>query len=413
MFKKHVLSAAAAMVVGGVVSAPAQAQVSINGGVQARIGALSRSGDTAPNHSGTVSSIDGLYNIFLTATKDLKGGYNAGFFCHTVATTAHGAGAGFNADDMPIRHGWDKVFAGAEAFPQNGHGGFASYGNSNGDSNGPFCNDEVFGFLETPYGRFNVGNIMNPMRQAYDQYTVDPVWGNQRGYYVAADIRGTAAQYSNSFGQFNAILHLNTASDTNATTKAAERDKGITGFLSYDFGGGTVLGVGVMQVRGGIEAKMVVPDETRTHYARSLSAKTLVGPISLGYTFFTGARENDTGAMLGNKITDNTLKIGYDTGKWNFQAFLSSEKLHWDTLNPDGGAKYTVVMDGPFQGATFKRVDIKRQRADLWALYDMGNGTRTYVRLDTITKKWTSEELAGFSAKMNSTKLEGGWLITF
>lgn len=405
MFKKHLLAAAATLVVAGTLAVPAAAQVSLSGGVQARLGALSRSGDTAPGHNGTVSGIDGLYNIFLTATKDLKGGYNAGFFCHTVATTAHGAGAGFNGDALPLGHAWDKVFAGAESFAQNGRGGFASYGNSNGDSNGPFCNDEVFGFLETPVGRFTVGNIMNPMRLAYDQFTVDPVWGNQRGYYTAADIRGTAAQYSNSWGGLSATLHLNTASDTNATKEAAENDKAFTAFVMYDFGNGTVLGAGAMAVKGGIEAKHVHAHPDRTHDVYSLSAKTRVGPVNLGYTYFTGERKNDV--AVGHKVTDNTFKIGYDTGKWNFQALLSTEKMSWRTLG-----QYTV-RTGPFTNSTFNSVDIKRDRADLWALYDLGGGTRTYVRLDSITKKWTSPELANYSAKMTSTKVEGGWLISF
>ena len=59
MFNKHVLSAAAAIVVGGVLSAPAAAQVSINSGVQARFGHLTRSGDTAPGFDNSINSVDG------------------------------------------------------------------------------------------------------------------------------------------------------------------------------------------------------------------------------------------------------------------------------------------------------------------------------------------------------------------
>jgi len=135
----------------------------------------------------------------------------------------------------------------------------------------------------------------------------------------------------------------------------------------------------------------------------------LLGPVTLGWTYFNGVRDdNDTGAQLYNRIIDNTFKIGYDTGKWNFQAFLSAEKVDWKTPL----ANYHVLT-GDFAGDTFHTVEIKRQRADLWALYDLGSGTRTYVRLDLIGKKWQSDELAGYSSKMNVSKIEGGWLITF
>src|SRR4029079_13989360 len=139
---------------------------------------------------------------------------------------------------------------------------------------------------------------------------------------------------------------------------------------TYNITGKTVVGLGAMKVNGGIDAKMVTASEDREHYAGSVSAKTVLGPVTLGWTYFNGVRDdNDTGAQLYNRIIDNTFKIGYDTGKWNFQAFLSAEKVDWKTPL----ANYHVLT-GDFAGDTFHTVEIKRQRADLWALYDLGSG---------------------------------------
>ena len=279
--------AAAAMVVGAALSAPAAAQVSINGGVQARLGSISRSGDTAPKYDNTVTGIDGLWFLFFNATKDLKGGYNAGFSCNTVATTVDGANGGFTAEALPVRHDWDGFFAGKDNYSQS-QGGFSSYGNSLGDSNGPMCNDEVSGYLETPFGKFAAGHIMNPMRLLYDGFTVNPVWGNQRGYYLVADIRGNALRYSNSFGPVNLELQLNTATDAKASSDSSGHDKAYTVVATYEPISGTVFGLGAMDLSGDTNAKYVTAAKGVKHSAYGASAKTRLGPINVGWTYTTG-----------------------------------------------------------------------------------------------------------------------------
>lgn len=412
MFSKH---AAAAAVIGAVIGAgmglhtQAQAQMSINGGITARFGSTMRSGDVQPDHDNTVNGVDGHFALFLTYTKDLKDGYNAGFNCITVATTADGAGKGFDAGSLPVFHEWDKVFATAENYAAT-KGGFASYGNVNGDSNGPMCNDEVNGFLQTPYGRFTAGNIMNPMRQLYDAYTVNPLWGNQRSYYVVADVRANAVQYSNSWDGLNVIAHLNTASNNNAAGADSAHDMAYTAVVSYDLGNGTVLGAGAMKADGGFEAKQVSASAFERHNAYGIAAKTRLGEVNVGYTYMRGSLDqNGQGAQLSNSESDHTVKVAYDMGKWSFQGFLSKEKLSWSTPL----ANYTVVAPGAFTGQTFRQLDTDRKRVDLWALYDMGKDVKTYLRLDTIQKTFTSQQLAGFSATMRVTLLEGGWMINF
>ncbi len=414
MFKKHVLSAAAAMVVGAALSAPAAAQVSINGGVQARLGSISRSGDTAPKYDNTVTGIDGLWFLFFNATKDLKGGYNAGFSCNTVATTVDGANGGFTAEALPVRHDWDGFFAGKDNYAQS-QGGFSSYGNSLGDSNGPMCNDEVSGYLETPFGKFAAGHIMNPMRLLYDGFTVNPVWGNQRGYYLVADIRGNALRYSNSFGPLNLEVQLNTATDAKASSDSSGHDKAYTVVATYEPISGTVFGLGAMDLSGDTNAKYVTAAKGVKHKAYGASAKTRLGPINVGWTYTTGKNEPeaDFASKFGQdfiKDTDNTFKLSYDMGTWSFQGFLSKEKFGAST------GQYGGFYHDTRAGSTipaFGQIRIDRTNVDLWALYDMGKDVKTYLRVNTIQKKFTSPDQPLYSASMRSTKLEGGWFINF
>jgi len=414
MFTKHVLSAAAAMVVGGLVSAPAVAQVSINGGVQARLGYLSRSGDTAPNYANSNTSVDGLWFLFFNATKDLKGGYNAGFSCNTVSTTVNGANAGFTGEALPVHHDWDQFFAGKDNYSQS-QGGFSSYGNNLGDSTGPMCNDEVSGYLQTPVGKFAAGHIMNPMRLLYDLFTVDPVWGNQRGYYTVADIRGNALRYSNSWGPLNLELQLNTSSDAKAASPANGHDKAYTAVVTYEPFSGTVFGLGAMDLSGDTNNKYVTAATPNKHTAIGASAKTRLGPVNIGWTY-TGGKNKPTPDFASTygadfiKEYDNTFKVSYDMGQWNFQGFLSKE--YFGASTGQWGGLYHIV-EGPLTGQTFGQIKIDRTNIDLWALYDMGKDVKTYLRLNSIQKKFTSNDLPAFSAKMTSTKLEGGWMINF
>jgi hypothetical protein len=414
MFKKHVLSAAAAMVVGAALSAPAAAQVSINGGVQARLGSISRSGDTAPKYDNTVTGVDGLWFLFFNATKDLKGGYNAGFSCNTVSTTVDGANGGFTPQALPVRHDWDGFFAGQDNYSQS-QGGFSSYGNSLGDSNGPMCNDEVSGYLETPFGKFAAGHIMNPMRLLYDGFTVNPVYGNQRGYYVVADVRGNAFRYSNSFGPVNLEFQINTASDAKASSDNSSHDKAYTLVGTWEPISGTVFGLGAMDLSGDTNAKYVTAAKPVKHKAYGASAKTRLGPINVGYTFTTGNNEPeaDFAGKFGQdfiKDTDHTVKVSYDMGTWSFQGFLSNDVFKAST--GQYGGFYHDTRTGSTVPA-FGQIKISRTNLDLWALYDMGKDVKTYLRVNTIQKKFTSPDQPLYSASMRSTKLEGGWFINF
>lgn len=414
MLSKHALSAAAAIAIGSVMVAPAAAQVSINGGVQARLGVLKRSGDTAPGYDNSTQSVDGLWFLFFNATKDLKGGYNAGFSCNTVATTVDGANAGFSGEALPVHHDWDQFFAGKDNYSQS-QGGFSSYGNSLGDSNGPMCNDEVSGYLQTPFGKFSAGHIMNPMRLLYDGFTVNPVWANQRGYYTVADIRGNALRYSNSWGPVNLELQLNTASDAKAASPASGHDKAYTVVATYEPVSGTVFGAGIMDLSGDTANKYVTAASPNKHTAVGVSAKTRLGPINVGWTYTGGKNKptSDFAATYGQdfiKEYDNTFKLSYDMGSWQFQGFLSRE--YFGASTGQWGGLYHIV-EGPLTGQTFGQIKINRTNVDLWALYDMGKDVKTYLRFNTIEKKFTSADLATFSATMRSTKLEGGWLINF
>lgn len=416
MFKQQALAAAAAALVGAAFSAPAAAQLSISADVQARLGALARTGDTAPGYDNTTANVDGLFALFMTATKDLKGGYNAGFNCVTVATTADGANAGFAGPALPVSHNWDKFFAGNDNW-SNSQGGFSSYGDVLGDNKGVLCNDEVSGFLQTPFGKFSVGHIMNPMRLLYDVTTVNPVWGNQRAYYTVADVRGNALRYGHSMGPIGVELQLNTASDAKVAEPASKKGYALTGVVTYEVGDGTLFGLGYLTADGDFANKYVTAATPNKHTAFGGTAKTLLGPVSLGYTYMTGKNKPmpDFASTFGSdfvKETDHTFKLRYDIGSWNFQGFLSLTKTGFNTPAA-WGAAYTVQVPGAFNGATFNRLKIDRQRIDLWALYNLGRDVSTYIRLDTVNKKYTTPDIAGFEASMRSTKLEGGWLMHF
>lgn len=402
-----------AVAIAALLAAPGWADVSVAGDVSARLGTLSRGGDWKADYDNSDSSVDGNFALFFTATKDLKNGYNAGFNCNTVATTVSGANAGFTAEALPVSHAWDGYFAGKDNYPSNGHGGgFSSYGDVNGDNKGPMCNDEVFGTLSTPYGRFQVGNIMNPMRLLYDLTTVDPVWGDQRGYYSLADIRGNALRYGNSFGNFGVELQFQTAS--NATRPGSDKGKGraLTGVVTYEFENGSLIGAGILKSDGGFRDKYV--DKTAdgaTNTAYGFTGKTRLGKVNLAYTFMTGTNKPDNYTFNGKdyffKSTDHTFKATYDIGAWSLQGYASFEKTVFN--NP---GDYKVEM-GALQGTVFHGLDIKRTNIDLWALYNLGNGATPYLRINTISKNFTSPTLAGLDADIRSTKFEGGWLMHF
>jgi hypothetical protein len=427
MYKKCILAASISAVMAGSHAADS---LSLSADVNARAGALMRSGaltqsydagsktTTRNDFNNTNYSVDGNYGVFIAGNKDLKGGYSAGFYCHTVATTAPGASAAFVAEAIPVKNNWDGYFAGKENYPNNNRGGgFASYGESNGDDKGPFCNDEVYGTLGTPYGTLRVGNIMNPMRMLYDLATVDPLWGNQFGYYNLSDIRGNALNYSNTFGDFR--LDLQWQSATSATTPSSAKSKGhgLTALVAYDTGEGSMLGAGLMTVNGAFSAKAVTPAAGGQHNtAWGLMGRTLLGRVNVGYTFITGKQNPDgflaasggvTGSMF--KLTDHTLKAAFDIGKVSLQGYLSTSKTNFHVPAAWGG-QYSVQDTGPMFGKTFNSLGIRRHAVDLWALYNLGNGTQPYLRINTIQKHYSAGEI-DYQATMRGTKAELGWLI--
>lgn len=420
MFNKQSVALAVTLVLGGAISLPAAAQVSITGNVQARLGTMSRSGDTPAGFDNRTNGVDGLYALFVTATKDLKGGYNAGFNCVTVATTADGANAAFDGPALPVHHAWDAYFAGQDNYAgTNGNGykqsGFASYGHVQGDQGGVMCNDEVNGFLETPYGRFTVGHIMNPMRLLYDQFTVNPVWANQRGYYQMSDLRGNALRYSNSWGPVTLDAQINTATSYSTPDPDNKSDYALSIVGTYEPISGTVIGLGVLDGHGGADNKFVTPGEHARRQVWSFAAKTRLGPVNVGVTYSDGKFNptEDFASQYGRDFTKNreaTVKVAYDMGKWSFQGFVSREGIAWQT--GQWGGTYTV--ETPYQnGATFGALKVKRTNVDLWALYDMGKDVKTYLRANTVQKQWVALDTIDYSATVRATKLEGGWLINF
>lgn len=388
-----------------------EAELNINGGISARFDHLVRSGAVAKKYDNRLSGVDGHYALFLTYAHQLSGNYKIGFNCITVATTADGATKGFTQSALPVKHNWDKFFSGAENFAKS-RGGFASYGDVNGDSNGPMCNDELNSFINTPIGKFTAGNILNPMRRLYDEYTINPVWGNQHSYYLMADIRANALQYSEEWGGLKFIAHLNTSSDSNASEAEGAQDKAYTSFVSYDFGNDTEIATGAMQNEGDWESKQVKGSANIRHKALGFSAKTSIGQINLGYSMMGGSMFHTDEVGIEINQYDHTFKAAYAEGLWEFQGFLSAGKMNWYTP-ATMGASYTIQANDDFIGQQINRLEVDRTRVDLWALYDLGKGAKTYFRLDTIQKKYSSPELTAWSATMRVALLEGGWMINF
>lgn len=416
--RRSQIACAVALALAGLGATTAQAGgISISGDVQARVGTLSRSGDWQAGYDTTKTSVDGLFALFLNGTKDLKNGYNIGFNCNTVATTVSGANGGWIGPALPVSHNWDAFFAGQDNYQQNGHGGFSSYGDVNGDSKGPMCNDEVYGTLISPYGRVQVGNIMNPMRLLYDLTTVDPVWGDQRGYYTMSDIRGNALRYGNSFGPVGVELQFQTESNAAASGDNRSNGYAYTGVVTYDFGNGSLLGAGVLYSDGDFADKYVTASAAKVNVLTyGLTGKTRVGPVNLAATWHYGNRKMDGFEQykLDEYLTENndiTMKATYDIGSWSLQGYASFETMRWSTPAEWGG-NYTIQV-GSDKGKTVHRIQTERVNLDFWALYNLGIGAQPYLRVNTISKKYTSDDLASFEADTRATKFEAGWLMHF
>ena len=241
------------------------------------------------------------------------------------------------------------------------------------------------------------------------------MWANQRGYYQMADVRGNALRYSNEFGPFTLEAQINTASDAKAAEPGSKKGYALTGVVTYDFGNGFGVGAGYMDAKGDFVNKYVTAQAPNSHTAMGVAAKGRLGPVTFGYTYMGGKNKPspDFTSLYGRdfiKEYDHTVKVSYDMGQWNFQGFVQKEYFAAST-GQWGGMYHDNRVGGT--ATPFGTIKIDRTRLDLWALYDMGKEVKTYLRLDTIQKKWTSPELADFSAKLRSTKLEGGWLINF
>jgi hypothetical protein len=394
-----------------LLSLSVKAQLTINGGISSRFDQMVRRGDVPQNYNNTISAVDGHYALFLKYAQSVDSNYKVGFNCITVATTADGASKGFTQKAVPVTHDWDQFFAGSENFAQN-RGGFASYGNVNGDSNGPMCNDELNSFILTPAGKFTAGNMVNPMRRLYDDYTVNPVWGNQRGYYVLADLRANALQYSVNWGALNVVTQINSASDSNAPNSETSQDKAYTALIGYEIYSGTALTFGYIENQGDWDAKQVKGSPTVRHKALGIAAKTQAGRLNFGYTMMSGSmtHTNDVGIEISQ--IDHTFKLSFASEPWEFILLLSIEKMNWYTPKSMGG-NYTIAVGESFIGQTFNSLDNDRSRADIWALYDLGKGAKTYLRIDSIQKNYTAPEIPDWKATMTVTLIEGGWMINF
>lgn len=408
------IACAVSLACAGGVSLPAHADISVSGDAQARVGTLTRSGDWNTGYNNTATSVDGLFSLFLSGTKDLKNGYNIGFNCNTVATTVSGANAAWRGDALPVKHAWDPFFAGQDNYFSNGHGGFSSYGDVNGDSKGPMCNDEVYGTLLTPYGKLQVGNIMNPMRLLYDLTTVDPVWGNQRGYYQMADIRGNALRYGNSFGPVGIELQYQTESNAGKPSSPS-KGNAYTGVVTYDFGNGSLLGAGVLYSDGDFADKYVTTGSKVNHLAYGATGKTRVGPVNLSATYTGGynrPKDFENNGVGKNYIeeSDLTFKATYDISSWSLQGYASFETMKW--APGVMGGMYTIT-EGPLTGQQFGRLKTDRVNLDFWAIYNLGVGAQPFVRVNVISKKYSAEDLSSFEAKTRATKVETGWMLHF
>ncbi|WP_374403492.1 porin [Niveibacterium sp.] len=408
---------AVALALAGLAATSARADISVSGDVQARVGTMTRSGDWNTGYDNTKTSVDGLFALFLSGTKDLKNGYNIGFNCNTVATTVSGANGGYIGAALPVSHNWDPFFAGQDNYQQNGHGGFSSYGDVNGDSKGPMCNDEVYGTLITPYGRVQVGNIMNPMRLLYDLTTVDPVWGDQRGYYQMSDIRGNALRYGNSFGPVGVELQFQTESNAAKSGDTKSNGYAYTGVVTYDFGNGSLLGAGLLYSDGDFGDKYVTASDGKVnHMSYGFTGKTRLGPVNLAATYHSGYnRPKDFEQQYGSKNfveeSDVTLKATYDIASWSLQGYASFETMKWNTPAA-WGAAYTIRV-GDDAGKTFNRLKTERVNLDFWALYNLGVGAQPFLRINTINKKFSTPDISSFEADTRATKFEAGWLMHF
>lgn len=401
-----------------VVSCAAHADFAITGTGSARAGGVSLSG-MSPGTQNSYALAGGNFVLFLAGSKNAGGGYSAGFGCATVATTADGAMTGWGDNSrLPVSHTWHGVFSGQENFAtQKGgdkpDGGFASYSDSFGDTNGVFCNDEARVYLATPFGTFAAGNIINPLRSIYDSSTVDPYYGNQRTYYMTSDYRGNALRYGHAIGDLSIDLQVNIHSG-NGPKDAPKDGYVVTGLLTYDFNG-TVVGLGAGG--GDSQAGTIYPRTAGgLNYGGSVGAfvRTNVGPMGLGVSVFNGKVKGDTGGgaptSTARDMTDLRVKLSYPVGQWNFIGIvgLEKEKGDFNGLTAYGDPKYTFVESG----VTVKRIDITRTDLDLWALYDIGNGIKTYARFNTITKKYTTPD-ADVSAKGTASTLEAGVQVSF
>ncbi len=415
---------AVALALAGLAATSAHADISVSGDAQARVGTLSRSGDWNKGYDDTATSVDGLFALFLSGTKDLKNGYNIGFNCNTVATTVSGANAAWRQQALPVKHDWDAYFAGQDNYANNNHGGFSSYGDVNGDNKGVMCNDEVYGTLVTPYGRLQVGNIMNPMRLLYDLTTVDPVWGNQRAYYQVADLRGNALRYGNSWGGFGMELQFQTESNAQFSGDKKSNGYSYSGVFTYDFGNGSLIGGGAQYTDGDFADKYPTAGVYQSwdgniaypkvnHLAYGLTGKTRIGPVNLAATYLTGYKESKDFEFHGFKHdmeeSDLTLKATYDIASWSLQGYLSFETFKIATP----GGNYTIMTDGSYNGQKFQALKTERVNIDLWAMYNLGVGATPYIRLNTIDKKYSTPDIAGFEADTRATKFEAGWLMHF
>lgn len=403
MIKQSILVAA----IGALVASSAHAAdgVSVVVDFMGNVNSVSRSGDTAPGYNNTEQGVDGNFGIFIAGNKALKDGYSVGFSCHTVATTAFGAGVAFGANALPVTNPWDKYFGGAENYAQSS-GGFASYGNVNGDNLGPFCNDEVYGILGTPYGEFKLGNIMNPMRLMYDMATVDPTWGDQYGYYQVADVRGNALNYSNSWDNLRVDAQWNSASNSNTSNKVKSRGQVFTGVLSYEVAPGTRLGAGLMSSDGSFSTKIAQPAQDGQHnVAYGLMASTTLNGVNLGYTYMTGRQTASNSPDDQYKMTDHLVKVAYDMGKWSLKGFLGHTKTKYNF-----GTPYTVADQSALSGTSFSGLNTTRNTADLWAMYSLGNGATPYFRVNVISKDWQAGNI-NWSSNIRATLVQAGILI--
>jgi len=420
--KARILAASIA----ALFAVPAFAGFSASGSVSARLGVDSRSGDMPDGVKDTYKSLSGNYVLFLSGTTNVGKGYSAGFTCATVSTTADGAMDAYSDSALPLKHNWDKFFAGGENYATNPtKGGFAAYGDNVGDKNGPFCNDEVKGYLTTPYGTVSVGNIINPMRNLYDATVVDPYYGNERAYYSLVDFRANAIRYGTSIGDFSFDLQYNMSSSPNQSDNDKTGDGVFTGFAAYDFGGGTMLGVGFAGGNGGEAGdKYVNPVGTfmRFKNAWGVTGKTAFGGLGVAAMYFSGEDQklnyhtNEWDSR--QKMSDAMLKLSYNLDAWTFIGIFGYEQQKWNVngLGGDGwGGDFYTWQGGSLNGGTFSKLNIDRTSQDLWAIYSLGGGVKPYVRLNGIQKKYKQEDgaYAGQSQKLNATLLESGFMVSF